>query len=162
MRSSAPKSRTSRRRVPLGAKLDAELAAHVESHRLRDDPRAALFPARWANREWVHDHARQDPFNWDKPIDPGAFRERVFDPACKEAGVGKVRLHDLRHTCGSLLLAAGESVWVVSQILGHASLEITAKVYGHTYSASLDAAASRLDAFVSSADAKVIPLRRQG
>ena len=42
-----------------------------------------------------------------------------------------VRLHDLRHTAASLMLAAGVPLKVVSEALGHSSIAITADVYSH-------------------------------
>ncbi len=42
-----------------------------------------------------------------------------------------IRLHDLRHSHASLLLAAGVPVHVVSQRLGHADPGFTMRVYGH-------------------------------
>jgi len=42
-----------------------------------------------------------------------------------------IRLHDLRHTHASLLLAAGVPVHVVAQRLGHADPGFTMRVYGH-------------------------------
>jgi integrase len=39
--------------------------------------------------------------------------------------------HDLRHTCATLLLAAGESITRVSQRLGHASVKTTLDYYAH-------------------------------
>jgi integrase len=43
----------------------------------------------------------------------------------------KIRLHDLRHTAGTLMLRRGMRVEVVSKILGHASVSITLDVYRH-------------------------------
>ena len=42
-----------------------------------------------------------------------------------------IRLHDLRHTHATLLLAKGVPVKVVSERLGHASVTITLQVYAH-------------------------------
>jgi integrase len=42
-----------------------------------------------------------------------------------------VRLHDLRHTAATLMLAAGVPLKVVSETLGHASIVVTADVYAH-------------------------------
>lgn len=42
-----------------------------------------------------------------------------------------VRLHDLRHTAASLMLAAGVPLKVVSEALGHSSIGITADTYAH-------------------------------
>ena len=47
-----------------------------------------------------------------------------------------VTLHGLRHTCGSILLAHGVPLIVVSRHLGHANPNITAKVYAHLLSDS--------------------------
>jgi integrase len=52
-------------------------------------------------------------------------------PAMKEAGLPVIRFHDLRHTHATLLLAAGENIKVVSERLGHASVNITLQVYAH-------------------------------
>lgn len=50
---------------------------------------------------------------------------------CKEAGIPVINVHGLRHTHASLLLAAGVSVSSVSKRLGHASTDITQRVYLH-------------------------------
>jgi integrase len=44
-----------------------------------------------------------------------------------------IRLHDLRHTHATLLLADGVPVEVVSERLGHASATITLTVYQHVH-----------------------------
>jgi integrase len=40
-------------------------------------------------------------------------------------------LHELRHSCASLLLAMGVPLEVVSETLGHSSIRVTKAVYGH-------------------------------
>ena len=52
------------------------------------------------------------------------------------AGVGRRRFHASRHTAASLLLDSGVPLEVVSAVLGHASLAITADVYARV---SMDA-----------------------
>ena len=42
-----------------------------------------------------------------------------------------VTFHGLRHTAGSIMLAAGISLIAVSRQLGHANVNITAQVYAH-------------------------------
>jgi integrase len=39
--------------------------------------------------------------------------------------------HELRHSAASLMLAQGVKIKVVSQVLGHSSIRMTADVYGH-------------------------------
>ena len=50
---------------------------------------------------------------------------------CAEAGPD-VRFHDLRHTAATLLLRAGVHPKIVSERLGHSSVQITLDVYSHT------------------------------
>jgi len=49
----------------------------------------------------------------------------------EEAAVPKIRFHDLRHTAATLMLLGGVNVKVVSERLGHASVEITLSTYAH-------------------------------
>ena len=48
-----------------------------------------------------------------------------------DAGVPTIRLHDLRHTHGSLLIKDGIPVKVVSEPLGHANIAFTMQTYQH-------------------------------
>jgi hypothetical protein len=59
-----------------------------------------------------------------------------------------IRLHDLRHTHATLLLAAGEPVKVVSERLGHASATITLTVYQHVHPGMGRQAADRFAALL--------------
>lgn len=56
---------------------------------------------------------------------------RVFRASCAEAGVTTIRLHDIRHTAATLLIAEGVPVDVVSRMLGHASFAFTVDTYVH-------------------------------
>lgn len=47
------------------------------------------------------------------------------------AGLPKMRYHDLRHSCASLLLELGEHPKIVQEILGHSSIGITMDLYSH-------------------------------
>lgn len=57
--------------------------------------------------------------------------DRVFAQACTDAGVKKIRLHDLRHSCASLLISHGVSIVAVSKRLGHSNVEQTLNTYSH-------------------------------
>ena len=59
-----------------------------------------------------------------------------------------IRLHDLRHTYASLLLADGVPVKVVSERLGHASATITLTVYQHVHPGMGREAADRFAALL--------------
>jgi Site-specific recombinase XerD len=65
-----------------------------------------------------------------KPVDPDAFNHYLRRLA-EKAGLGRVRVHDLRHTWATLALSRGIPLEVVSERLGHASPTITLNVYRH-------------------------------
>ncbi len=75
---------------------------------------------------------------------------RSFSPLVKKAGVRRIRFHDLRHTHATLLLQAGENVKVVSERLGHRSIEITLKIYAHVLPTMQQQAATRLEGIFGS------------
>jgi integrase len=43
----------------------------------------------------------------------------------------KIRFHDLRHTCASLLLASDNNMKVIQMWMGHSSMKTTADIYAH-------------------------------
>ena len=57
----------------------------------------------------------------------------------------RIRFHDLRHTCASLLLAQGVSPRVVMDVLGHSQLSITMDLYSHVMPSALRDAADAMD-----------------
>ncbi len=59
-------------------------------------------------------------------------------------GVRRIRFHDLRHTCASLLLAQGVPARVVMDVLGHSQMAITMDLYSHVTPTLQDAAVERL------------------
>jgi len=71
--------------------------------------------------------------------------QRYFFPALKSADLPRIRFHDLRHTAATLLLLAGENPKVVSERLGHASIEVMLNTYSHVLPTMQKAAAQRLD-----------------
>lgn len=114
------KSASSARTVHLDARTVAVLREHLESHERR---RQALEPL-------SEDHdllfPRPDGRWWNPPAVSLAFRRAV-----ERSGVPRIRLHDLRHTHASLLLAAGVNPKVVAERLGHSSVSFTLDTYAH-------------------------------
>ena len=49
----------------------------------------------------------------------------------EEHGLKRIRFHDLRHTCASLLLANGISMKQIQDWLGHSDFSTTANIYAH-------------------------------
>lgn len=65
-----------------------------------------------------------------KPVDASGLK-RTWRRIVRDANVGKVRFHDLRHASATYLLRAGVPVQVVSQRLGHTRTSTTTDVYAH-------------------------------
>jgi integrase len=63
-----------------------------------------------------------------RPIEPRAVNRR-FDARCAEAGVRRIRVHDTRRTCGSLLAAFDVHPRVAMRILRHTKFAITMEIY---------------------------------
>jgi Phage integrase family len=62
-----------------------------------------------------------------------------------KAGIRKIRLHDLRHTFGSLLIQAGASIVYVKEQMGHSSIQVTVDTYGHLIPGANVSFVDRLD-----------------
>jgi integrase len=75
------------------------------------------------------------------------FQRRVFRPLQKAAEVPAIRFHDLRHTAATLMLLNDVNVKVVSERLGHASIQLTLDTYSHVLPTMQQIAAQRMDAF---------------
>ena len=96
------------------------------------------------------------------------FQRRVFKPAVKTTveakalpeGKAKLRWHDLRHTCASLLIHFGASVLLVQKRLGHSSATTTLDRYGWLFPSAEAALADALDA--TYAESNVVPIEPSG
>jgi Site-specific recombinase XerD len=77
------------------------------------------------------------------PIDPSNLR-RTWRRITGSAGV-KMRLHDLRHACATLLLQRGVNIRVVSDRLGHANTSTTLNTYAHVMLGAQAEAAAQMD-----------------
>jgi len=55
----------------------------------------------------------------------------LFKKLLKETGLPDMRFHDLRHSVATILLAAKIDLKVVSELLGHSSVAITADIYAY-------------------------------
>ena len=73
------------------------------------------------------------------------FMSRVFRPAARRAQIDGLTFHDLRHTCASLMIAAGANPLEVAAQLGHKDARLVLQRYGHLYPGEMDRYADRLD-----------------
>ncbi len=78
------------------------------------------------------------------PIQINNFGQRSFANLIESAGVKKIRFHDLRHTCATLLLAKGVNPKIVQERLGHSDISMTLNRYSHVTPTMQDQAARLL------------------
>ena len=71
------------------------------------------------------------------PIDSGVIDNRNRRNA-KLANLKRIRIHDFRHSCASLLINSGANITIVAKYLGHTKIEETLNTYSHMYKSSLD------------------------
>ena len=131
-----PKTRTSRRRVPMPAAL-REL---ILDRRLEDATADA--------DSLVFGRGKEEPFH-------AATLYRRADAAWKAAGLtDRLRLHQARHTYASFMIAAGVNAKALSQFTGHLSIKVTFDLYGHLMPGSEREAAGMLDAYLERASSQ--------
>lgn len=105
--------------------LEAYLVETLKKHRTSIDPDSYLFTTTQGT-----------------PLDISNVRKR-WATALKNAGVKNVTLYATRHTHATGLLLAGVNLKVVSERLGHSSIQITADTYTHVLP-SMDAQAATI------------------
>jgi integrase len=67
-----------------------------------------------------------------------------MDRGCKETGVKRIRIHDLRHSHVSLLIEMGFSAVAIADRVGHESIDITYR-YAHMFPSRQTEIADKLD-----------------
>jgi len=107
--------------------LDSHTVGVLLEQRLRQDTDRERWGDAYAEHGLVFAHEDGTPLNGDEVT-------KRFGALCAAAGVRRVRLHDLRHGAASLRLAAGADIALVSKLLGHSSIGITADTHSHLLS----------------------------
>lgn len=120
VRESKPKTHQGRRQVELDVET-AQALAKWQEYQKHDREE---WPGEWPTHGLVFTLEDGSGLHPD-------YLTRTFQSLAKRAGVPLVRLHDLRHTHATLLLAAGVPVKVVSERLGHSTVAFTMEVYQH-------------------------------
>ena len=131
---SSPKSAAGRRSVAMPRLVADALEEHLRGLPA-PGPDALVFPA----PEGGYLHLEN-------------FRKRFWLPAVAQAGLAPLRIHDMRHTCASLAIAAGADVKVLQRMLGHASAALTLDRYGHLLPGQAESVAERLDLLARAAE----------
>ena len=139
-----PKSKTSKRTVPLPPWLATRLGDYLQNtHPHADNPTAVLWPRRLGGN-----HVVKPQLDWSAPLDLNGLQSKIVRPALEAVGLPAsrpatprdedgtaipatrgVRLHDLRHTAAVLWLTAGLHFIRVAKWLGHSSYVLTLTTY---------------------------------
>lgn len=128
-----PKGRR-RRAVP----LPAMCVAPLRWHRMRQAAAKQKAGERWQESAYVF------TTRTGRPVEPRNVY-RSFTRVAESAGLRVIRLHDARHGCATLLVAAGVAPRVVMEILGHSQISITMDVYTHVVQDTQREAISHMD-----------------
>ncbi|MDQ6853872.1 MAG: site-specific integrase [Actinomycetota bacterium] len=121
LRVSSPKTRRSRRQVMLSSlAVDA-----LEQRRDTQKEERARESENWVDGDFVFTSRN------GKPIYATNIVNRAFPKLLGDAGLPRIRFHDLRHTAATLLLGQGVHPKIVSEMLGHTSIGITLDLYSH-------------------------------
>lgn len=131
------KTLKSRRAINLPSPIITKLSAH----RIEQKAQRLRLGKAWVNSGHIFTSSV------GTPIDPrNLYRE--FGNICREADLGDWHPHELRHSAASLMLAQGVKLQVVSEVLGHSSIRMTADVYGHVQAPDRQAAADAMGALL--------------
>ena len=116
------------RSVHLPSSVAEMLGRHLEN--VENDSQALVFTA-----------PRGGPLRYSNT------RKAVWNPARERAGADLIEVtpHDLRHTCASLMRAAGADVKAIQQQLGHRNATVTLNTYTHLFEGDLAEVMDRLD-----------------
>ncbi len=118
--------------------IDEDIIAMLRGHRA-----AQLEERLIAGRRWKDTFGLLFVTETGAPIHPSNLLKH-FHKALDVAELPKIRVHDLRHTCATLMLDAGIPLVTVSKILGHSSVAVTAKIYAHALDKSKASAIATL------------------
>jgi integrase len=127
--------------------IPATAIALLRQHRLHQNEERSLAGSRWLKTGMVFTSSI------GTPLDERNVR-REFYAFLKAANLPRIRVHDLRHSCATMLLAAGEHPKVVQETLGHQSVQVTLDLYSHLMPelGLKERAAARLDAILAPAE----------
>lgn len=145
-----PKTRAGRRPLRLGPESLDVLRRHKEQQDLERE----AVGKRWRNNNLIF------PNGVGNPMDSDNLR-KDFGRVLSEAGLPKIRFHDLRHTAASLMLNNNIPPLVVSRVLGHSRPSTTMDIYAHLYHASLEGAAMLMDQLVTPIKVDLTPQKTE-
>ena len=140
-----PKTKYSNRLIPINTGLQNLLL----DHKNRQDILKKELKATYKDQDLVFARETGSPYY------PDSLR-KVLHRILKKVGIGPIRVHDLRHTCATLLMLSGAPAKVVQEILGHSNISITLGTYSHTIPSLKQGAIDILNKFVTASIKAII------
>lgn len=132
-----PKTERSRRTIAIPPTV-IERLRHHEARQLAEKLWAG---STWTEEGYVFTSRTGGPLQARRVIDE-------FHKALAAAGMPRIRFHDLRHSCATLLLVQGVSPRVVMEILGHSEIAMTMNTYSHVVPDLQREAAGKMDSLL--------------
>ena len=114
----------------------------LKEHRAKQNETRLKVGSAWANNEIVFCE------NDGSPLDADNLYHRDFKFILKKAELRSIRLHDLRHTFASILIAVGHNLKYIQNQMGHSSIKVTMDLYGHLMPEVFQGAAQKSEDFV--------------
>jgi integrase len=135
----SPKNNKGRNVGLTGGAVDA-----LKRHRAAQNEERLQAGSLWEDQDLVFPSHRGTAMNAKN------LTSRYFKPLLLKVGLPhSVRLHDLRHTCATLLLSRGVHPKFVQELLGHATISITLDTYSHVLPSMGDQTAAAMEAALS-------------
>jgi integrase len=106
-------------------KLSQRNVYALRSHRARQNEERLRAGSLW------QDNGLMFPTTTGTTMSGTNLLGRHFKPLLMRTGLPAIRLHDLRHTCATILLMVGKHPKFVQELLGHRSISITLDTYSH-------------------------------
>jgi integrase len=104
--------------------VPAEVLEALKAHKARQNEQRLSLGKVW------QDHDLLFPSAIGTPIHPDNL-DRDFHALVKQAGVPRIRIHDVRHSYATLAIDMGAPIKAVSEALGHADIATTLRTYTH-------------------------------
>lgn len=152
----APKTASSIRDIPI---LPPLYDALVSARRLSDEwvctgaegqpVTQSIWTSSW--RAWLNTMTNIMNGDTASAVSPG----RRSDKDCEDRPRFEIRAHDLRHSYASMLYDAGVDLKTAQKLLGHASPEITMKIYTHLSEQRQQASIDKMIAYTTALNADV-------
>jgi len=130
-----PKSPRSRRSI----KLTRSAVEALKHHRAAQNEQRLRLGTLWQDSGLVFTSVK------GTPLDVANVTYGSFRPLLERAGVPRIRFHDLRHTCVTLLLLRNVNPKIVQEMLGHANFSETMDTYSHVLPSMQEPAVSAME-----------------